>query len=79
MANFKGLIRLDPVLTVELLDDMFANEQEKFVESINGNIEEQYMYLEAFLKTQHDKIQSCIESYLMSGTDKEKALTFMKL
>lgn len=79
MINFRGLIRLDPHLTVELIDDMFANEQEKFVESINGHIEEQFMYLDYLLSVQHDKIQSCIESYLMSGTDKEKALTFMKL
>jgi hypothetical protein len=79
MVNFKGLIRLDPSLTVELINEMFINEQDKFVESINGHIEEQYMYLDTLLRVQHDKIQSCIESYLMSNTDAEKALTFMKM
>jgi hypothetical protein len=42
LNNFKGLIRLDPTMTVELLIDMFPNEQETFVESINGHVEEQY-------------------------------------
>ena len=50
MVNFKGLIRLDPSLTVELINEMFINEQDKFVESINGHIEEQYMYLDTLLR-----------------------------
>jgi hypothetical protein len=58
---------------------MFAAEQEKFVESINGHNEEQYIYLDTFLRMQHAKIQSCIESYLMSNTDMVKALFYMKL
>jgi hypothetical protein len=62
-----------------LIDEKFENEHEKFLESINGHINEQYKYLEAVLNHHHQKIQSCINDFLMSGTEKDKALTYMRL
>ena len=57
MHNFRGLINMDPVLTVDLVNESFTlEEQKKFIESINGHIKEQYEYLEALLSTNHDKI-----------------------
>jgi hypothetical protein len=79
MTNFRSLIRLDPTLTVDLITEQFPSKLQEFVDSINGHIEEQYLYLDTFLKVQHVKIQSCIESYLMSNTDIDKAMTYMKL
>jgi len=45
----------------------------------SGSHEQQYKYLETMLTTHHEKIQSCIENYLMHSQEKEKAVTYMNL
>lgn len=81
MAEFSELVNIDARQTFLLIDEKFNHEHEKFVQSLitSGSTEQQFKYLETMLSTHHQKIQSCIEEYLMQGNDKEKALTYMNL
>lgn len=81
MAEFSELVNIDAHQTFLLIDEKFNHEHEKFVQSLitSGSTEQQFKYLETMLSTHHQKIQSCIEEYLMQGNDKEKALTYMNL
>lgn len=49
-----------PLSTYHLVNDKFENQHEKFIESINGSIDEQYKYLDVMLSASHSEIQSCI-------------------
>lgn len=81
MAEFSELVNLDAQQTFLLIDEKFNHEHEKFVKSLieTGSTEQQFKYLETMLSTHHQKIQTCVEEYLVRNVDKEKALTYMNL
>ena len=78
MINFKGLVKLDPYKCVELIDDMFEEKLNDYVESLNELAEEQFLFVDAILSLHNDKISALIEEYFMLGSQKEKANMYMK-
>jgi len=79
LHNFKGLVSVNAKLTFDLIDDKFDNEHEKFILSIEDFANEQFKYLETMLNARHQMIQNCIEEYLMSGAEKDRAKAYMRL
>lgn len=81
MAEFRELVNLDAQQTFVLIDEKFNHEHERFVQSLikQGSTEQQFKYLETMLTAHHTQIQGCIQDYLTSGVEKEKALTYMSL